>query len=56
MATHSSILGLENSMDKGAWQTTVHVVELSLTSRSCLGMKGSGLLKPALLRSVRGEF
>ena len=26
MATHSSIIGLENSMDKGAWQATVHGV------------------------------
>ena len=24
MATHSSILALENSMDWGAWQATVH--------------------------------
>ena len=26
MATHSSILALENSMDRGAWQATVHEV------------------------------
>ena len=31
MATHSSILGLENSMDRGAWQTTVHGVAESQT-------------------------
>ena len=24
MATHSSILGLENAMDRGAWRATVH--------------------------------
>ena len=24
MATHSSILGLENSTDRGAWRFTVH--------------------------------
>ena len=24
MTTHSSILGLENSMDRGAWWATVH--------------------------------
>ena len=27
MATHSSILNLENPMDKGAWQSTIHRVE-----------------------------
>ena len=26
MATHSSILGLENSMERGAWRATVHEV------------------------------
>ena len=26
MATHSGILALENSMDRGAWQATVHEV------------------------------
>ena len=26
MASHSSILGLENSMEKGAWWATVHEV------------------------------
>ena len=26
MATHSSILAMENSMDKGAWRATVHGV------------------------------
>ena len=26
MATHSSILAPENSMDRGAWQATVHGV------------------------------
>ena len=26
MATHSSILGLENPMDRGAWRATVHGV------------------------------
>ena len=31
MATHSSIIGLENSMDKGAWQATVHGVAKSQT-------------------------
>ena len=29
--THSSILGLKNSMDRGAWQATVHGVTRSHT-------------------------
>ena len=32
MATHSSILGLENSTDRGAWQATVHGVAESDTT------------------------
>ena len=31
MATHPGVLGLENSMDRGAWQATVHGVEKSWT-------------------------
>ena len=31
MATHSSILGLENSVDRGAWWATVHGVAKSQT-------------------------
>ena len=31
MVMHSSILGLENSMDRGAWQATVHGVAKSQT-------------------------
>ena len=32
MATHSSILALENSMDRGAWWAIVHgVTELDMT-------------------------
>ena len=34
MATHSSILAWENSMDRGAWQPTVHVVANSRTELS----------------------
>ena len=33
-ATHSSILGLENSMDRGAWWATVHGVTNSQTQLS----------------------
>ena len=31
MATHSSILGLEKSMDRGAWWATVHGAAKSQT-------------------------
>ena len=31
MATQSSIIGLENSVDNGAWQATVHGVTKSQT-------------------------
>ena len=31
MSTHSSISCLENSMDTGAWQATVHVVTKNQT-------------------------
>ena len=31
MATHSSILALENLMNRGAWRATVHVVAKRLT-------------------------
>ena len=34
MATHSSVLGLENSMDRRAWQATVHGVANSRTQLS----------------------
>ena len=34
IATHSSILCLENSMDRGAWSATVHVVTKSQTQLS----------------------
>ena len=31
MAAHSSVLGLDNPMDRGAWQATVHGVTKSQT-------------------------
>ena len=34
MATHSSILALENPMDRGVWQATVHGVTKSWTQLS----------------------
>ena len=34
MATHSSILALENPMDRGAWRATVHRVTKSRTRLS----------------------
>ena len=34
MATHSSVLGLENPMDRGAWGATVHAVTKSRTRLS----------------------
>ena len=38
MATHSSILGLDNPMDRGAWRTTVHGVAKSQTGLKQLNM------------------
>ena len=35
IATHSSILALENSLDGGAWWATVHGVRKSQTRLSC---------------------
>ena len=34
MATHSSILAWKNSMDRGAWETTIHEVTMSWTQLS----------------------
>ena len=34
MATHSSILCLENSVDRGGWQATVHGIAKSWTRLS----------------------
>ena len=34
MATHSSVLGLENSTDRGAWPATVHRIAESDTNES----------------------
>ena len=43
MATHSSILGLENSVDRGAWWAAVHrVTESNMTGR--LTLKKSGYM------------
>ena len=38
MATHSSILNLGNPLDRGAWQTIVHVVAKSQTWMSTYAM------------------
>ena len=38
MAMHSSILGLENSIDRGAWQAIVHRVTKSQTQLKGLSM------------------
>ena len=34
MATHSSVLALENPMDRGAWQATVHSITESDTTEA----------------------
>ena len=38
MATHSSILALENPMDRGAWQGTVHSIAQSQTQLKWLSL------------------
>ena len=42
MATHSSILGLENPMDRGAWWAAVHGVTKNRTWLKRLSMHISG--------------
>ena len=48
MATHSSILALENPMDRGAWWATVHGVSKNrtlklLSTHSCCGAGVQGV-------------
>ena len=38
MATHSGILGLEKSVDRGAWRATVHRVAKSQTQLKRLSL------------------
>ena len=40
METHSRILNVENSMDRGAWQATVHGVAESGTTETQLSTPG----------------
>ena len=39
MAAHSSILGLENPMDRGAWRAAVHEVTKSWTQLSSFHLR-----------------
>ena len=58
MAIHSSIPGLKNPMDRGAWRTSVHRVTESRTGlkqlsiRACVGC----LLYPSLTSGHSGCF
>ena len=45
MTTHSSIFAWKNSMDRGAWQATVHGVAKSWT-------EAASLVSPALADSL----
>ena len=51
MATHSSISCLENSMDRGAWQATVHGVTKSQTQLSMHTPQYSVVYTTRLIRS-----
>ena len=44
MATHSSISCLENPMDRGTWQATVHRVAKTEHTRTSLGSEQQQLL------------
>ena len=52
MATHSSILALENPMDRRTWQATVHRVAHSRTSLKRLSMH----LNSRSFRKAKLEF
>ena len=55
MATHSSTLGLENPMDRGAWQAAVHGVAKSRTRLKRLSSSSSrDLVKK--IRDTKGTF
>ena len=66
MATHSSTLGLENSLDGRAWWATVHGVTKSWTQLSNftslrgiylgVGMLGHGGFIPSFLRNLHTIF
>ena len=55
MATHSSILCLENSMDSGDWWATVHEVTKSQTWLSKLSLS-LGFMYITIIRISTNEF
>ena len=53
MATHSNILAWGNSMDRGAWQATVHGVPKESDTTSCLN---NDKLRPSKFSSGLSTF
>ena len=56
MATHSSVLAMENPMDRGAWQATVHRVAKSRRKRKQLSTCNTCVYIQLLHFSVRQKL
>ena len=54
MAAHSSILHLENPMDRRAWRATVHGIKKSQTWLSSYHRKGIGT-RPVSIQGISSE-
>lgn len=55
LATYSSILALKNSMDREAWQATVHVVANSWSDWACIHTSPKTVFNPSQ-RAAHGQW